>query len=173
MTEHEWHEVSVDPPEIGEVTAAATFYMAEVYFDFSQALLESERPADLAAADRTDYEMALEEEAFPFEEKAIEVHEKNLELMASGIYNAWIERSLGRLANLVPGRYAKFEASSGLIASIDTYEGPLEEAAAGLSVTIRLEDELDISRGDMIGRPHNQPQLRDKNPKQCKYSKSW
>ncbi len=45
------------------------------------------------------------------------------------------------------------------IASIDTYEGPLEEAPAGLSVTIRLEDEIDISRGDMICRPHNQPQV--------------
>ena len=66
--------------------------------------------------------MVLEEEAFPFEEKAIEVHEKNLELMASGIYNAWIEKSLGELAVLVPGRYAKFETSSGLIASLDAYE---------------------------------------------------
>ncbi len=45
------------------------------------------------------------------------------------------------------------------IASIDTYEGSLEEAPAGLSVTIRLEDEIDISRGDMICRPHNQPQV--------------
>ena len=64
---------------------------------------------------------ALEEEAFPFEEKAIEVHRKNLELLASGVYNPWIEKSLGRLADLMPGRYAKFEASSGLIASIDSY----------------------------------------------------
>ena len=107
--------------EVGDVTAAATFYMAEVYFDFSRALVESERPADLSPAERPDYESALEEEAFPFEERAIEVHEKNLELMASGIYNPWIERSLTRLAELVPGRYAKPEASSGWIASIDTY----------------------------------------------------
>jgi hypothetical protein len=107
--------------EVGEVTAAATFYMAEVYSDFSRALIESERPADLDPAEMQDYEMVLEEEAFPFEERAIEVHEKNLELMAAGIYNPWIERSLARLADLMPGRYAKFEASSGLIASIDTY----------------------------------------------------
>jgi len=37
------------------------------------------------------------------------------------MYNAWIDRSLARLAELVPGRYAKFEASSGLIASLDGY----------------------------------------------------
>ncbi len=95
--------------------------MAEVYSDFSRALIESERPAELAPAELQDYEMVLEEEAFPFEEKAIAVHEKNLELMASGIYNPWIEKSLDELAILVPGRYAKFEASSGLIASLDGY----------------------------------------------------
>jgi hypothetical protein len=68
-----------------------------------------------------DYEMVLEEEAFPFEEEAIAVHEKNLELMSVGVYNAWIEKSLGKLAGLMPGRYAKFEESSGLILSIEKY----------------------------------------------------
>ena len=36
-------------------------------------------------------------------------------------------------------------------------DGPLEEAYPPLSVTLRLEDEIDVSRGDMICRPHNQP----------------
>jgi len=119
--------------EVGEVTAAATFYMAQVYLDFSQALLESERPSGLGPAELQEYETALEGEAFPFEERAIEVHEKNLELMAAGVYNQWIESSLGKLAELVPGRYAKFEASSGFIDSIDryAYRSP-EVAAAGV-----------------------------------------
>ena len=43
------------------------------------------------------------------------------------------------------------------IAAIDTYDGPMEEAGPPLSVALTLEDELDISRGDMICRPHNQP----------------
>jgi hypothetical protein len=107
--------------EVGEVTAAATFYMAEVYYDFSQALMKSERPANLAGADLQDYELALEEEAYPFEEQALAVHEKNLELMRAGIFNPWIEKSLDALARLMPGRYAKRELSSGLIASIDGY----------------------------------------------------
>ncbi len=119
--------------EVGEVTAAATFYMAEVYSDFSQSLIESERPADLDPADVRDYETALEEEAFPFEERAIEVHHKNLELMASGIYNPWIEKSLARLADLMPGRYAKFEASSGWIASLDTYAYRAPKAPADVT----------------------------------------
>ncbi|HEX2494136.1 MAG TPA: tetratricopeptide repeat protein, partial [Steroidobacter sp.] len=81
--------------EIGDVTAAATFYMAEVYYDFNRALMESERPSDLQASELQDYELALEEEAYPFEERTIKVHEKNLELMSAGIYNEWIDKSLG------------------------------------------------------------------------------
>lgn len=44
------------------------------------------------------------------------------------------------------------------IKSIDTYEGPIEEAYAPMSVTITLEDDIDISRGDMIVRSNNQPE---------------
>ncbi len=43
------------------------------------------------------------------------------------------------------------------IASIDTADGPVEEAFPPMAVTIRLEDEIDISRGDMLSRPNNQP----------------
>jgi len=43
------------------------------------------------------------------------------------------------------------------IRSIDTFEGPIPEAFAPLSATITLEDEIDISRGDMIVKPNNQP----------------
>ncbi len=45
------------------------------------------------------------------------------------------------------------------IKSIDTFEGPLSEAFPPMSVTIRLEDDIDISRGDMIVKPQNQPEV--------------
>jgi len=45
------------------------------------------------------------------------------------------------------------------IAHIDGPDGPLEEAGPPMSVTIRLADEIDISRGDMIVRPNNQPHV--------------
>jgi cellulose synthase operon protein C len=107
--------------EIADVTAAATFYIAELHADFSRSLLDSERPGDLSPNDRAEYDATLEGEAFPFEEKAISIHEKNLELLGSGVYNPWIDKSLARLAELSPGRYAKFETSSGPVASIDSY----------------------------------------------------
>jgi bifunctional enzyme CysN/CysC len=44
------------------------------------------------------------------------------------------------------------------IARIDSADGPLDEAFSPMSVTMLLEDEIDISRGDMICRPHNQPE---------------
>jgi len=43
------------------------------------------------------------------------------------------------------------------IAGIDMYEESLSEAFPPMSVSIRLEDEIDISRGDMICRPNNLP----------------
>jgi bifunctional enzyme CysN/CysC len=46
------------------------------------------------------------------------------------------------------------------IAAIDTADGPLEEAHPPLSVTLRLEDDLDVSRGDMICRPTDAPEPR-------------
>jgi tetratricopeptide (TPR) repeat protein len=121
--------------EIADVTAAATFYVAETYFDFSRALAESERPTDLPPEDLPAYEEALEEEAFPFEEKAIDTHEKNLEMMQAGVVNAWTEKSLGRLAVMVPGRYAKLELSSGLPGAIDSYvyRSPASQAASPAS----------------------------------------
>jgi bifunctional enzyme CysN/CysC len=43
------------------------------------------------------------------------------------------------------------------IHSIETFDGPVEEAAPPMSVLITLEDDIDVSRGDMLCRPHNQP----------------
>jgi bifunctional enzyme CysN/CysC len=46
---------------------------------------------------------------------------------------------------------------SSRIAGIDTFDGELDEAYPPLSVTMRLEDDIDVSRGDMICRPQNRP----------------
>jgi tetratricopeptide (TPR) repeat protein len=124
--------------QVGEITAAATYYLGEIYRDFSRSLRESERPAGMTGAKLQEYEDALDEEAFPFEEKAIKVHEKNLELMSGDrLYNSWIEKSLARLAEMMPGRYAKAEISSGFLGSIDryAYRSPAAAAAAAAATT--------------------------------------
>ena len=126
--------------EVGEVTAASTFYLAEIYANFSKALLESEHPEGLAPAEMEQYVLAIEEQAYPFEDKAIEMHKKNLELMTVGIYNEWIDKSLQKLAKFIPARYGKPEEESAVISSLDTYlfaiarpEPPALQAPEGAS----------------------------------------
>jgi TolA-binding protein len=104
--------------EIAEMTAATTYQIADIYYEFSKDLLESERPKKLSEVELAEYELLLEEQAYPFEEKAIDVHEKNVELMTAGVFNRWIERSLNQLAKLVPARYAKAEQEELFFASI-------------------------------------------------------
>jgi tetratricopeptide (TPR) repeat protein len=114
--------------EVGDVTAAATYYIAEVYYAFSRSLLDSERPTGLKPAEAAEYEDALQEQAFPFEERAIQVHEKNLELVSAGTYDQWIEKSVAKLAELVPGRYAKEERSVPVLDSLMSFTYRLPSA---------------------------------------------
>jgi len=112
--------------EVGEVTAAATFYLAEIYANFSKDLKESERPTKLSALEREEYDLAIEEQAYPFEEKAIAMHKNNLELISLGVYNEWVDKSLQKLAKFVPARYDKPEEESSVIASLDNYMFAIE-----------------------------------------------
>lgn len=43
------------------------------------------------------------------------------------------------------------------VASIDLHGEPIDEAFAPMSVTLRLQDDIDVSRGDMFCRPNNSP----------------
>lgn len=103
---------------VPEVTTAATFYLAEIYHDLSRDLFASERPPELSALELDQYEILLEEQAFPFEEEAIELHEVNAARTAEGIYDEWVALSLTELAELMPGRYAKHEKGERLVTAI-------------------------------------------------------
>jgi tetratricopeptide (TPR) repeat protein len=107
--------------EIGETTAAATFYLAEIYSHFSEALMASERPPRLSPLEQEEYELAIEDQAYPFEEQSITYHEDNLKLIALGVYNVWVDKSLQKLSKFIPVRYDKPEETSGIISSLNTY----------------------------------------------------
>jgi len=94
---------------IEETSTQATFLTAEIYRDFSQALLHSPRPDGLEGLALEQYGLLLEEQAFPFEEKAIEFYKSNTTLVKTGTFNEWISRSYERLARLLPTRYGKQE----------------------------------------------------------------
>jgi hypothetical protein len=71
--------------------------------------MKSQRPKGLSADELEQYEVLLEEQAFPFEEKAIDIHVANVNRTQDGIYDKWVKNSLGVLGKLQPVRYAKIE----------------------------------------------------------------
>lgn len=91
------------------VTTELTYRIGEIYHAFSQALFDSERPKGLSAEELEQYDILLEEQAYPFEEKAIEVHLVNIQRTRTGIYDAWVRKSFDTLAKLSPVRYGKTE----------------------------------------------------------------
>jgi TolA-binding protein len=97
---------------VAEVTTAATFELGVLYQEFSKALLASDRPRNLSALELEQYNLLLEEQAFPFEEKAIQFHESNLQRVTQGVYNQWVGRSMQALAQIAPGRYGKREQTA-------------------------------------------------------------
>jgi cellulose synthase operon protein C len=114
---------------VAETTTAAGFAMADLYRDFGRALLESERPRNLSADELEQYDLLLEEQAFPFEEKAIDIHERNVRRAAEGLYDPWVQQSYTALAELKPGRWARAEREAGAELPALALE-PLEAALA-------------------------------------------
>ena len=47
------------------------------------------------------------------------------------------------------------------VRAIETADGPLQRAEVGLSVSVRLADHMDVSRGDLIAAVENAPQVTD------------
>lgn len=103
---------------VAEVTTAATFRLGEVYQQFSRDLMDSERPAGLDELALEQYELLLEEQTFPFEEKAIELFQTNTARAADGVWDEWVQKSFAEMASLMPGRYAKMERSEDVVTAI-------------------------------------------------------
>ena len=101
-----------------EVVTAATFNTAALYQDFGKALMQSQRPKALNKAALEQYNVMLEEQAFPFEEKATELHEANARRAAAGVYDEWVKKSFVALRELRPVRYGKNERGEGAIDEI-------------------------------------------------------
>ena len=94
---------------VAAVSTESAYRLGELYKDFGESLMSSERPAGLNAEELLQYDLLLEEQAYPFEEKAIALHETNVQRIGGGLYDTWIRKSMDRLAELLPVRYAKPE----------------------------------------------------------------
>lgn len=109
---------SVLDQQVAESTTNASYHIAELHRRFARALMSSQRPANLNAEELEQYEMLLEEQAYPFEESALEVHEANVARIPQGIFDEWTQGSLEALAQLRPARYAKQELGE------EVFDGP-------------------------------------------------
>ncbi len=103
---------------VEEFATLATYRIGEIYRQLSRDLLDSQRPDDLDALALEQYELLLEEQAYPFEEKAISIHETNSRRSWQGIYDQWVKQSFESLAKLLPARYGKQEREAGFTDAI-------------------------------------------------------
>ncbi|MCC6172783.1 MAG: tetratricopeptide repeat protein, partial [Gammaproteobacteria bacterium] len=114
---------------VGEVTAAATYEMAELYRTLGKDVMASERPKGLSADEREQYDTLLEEQAFPFEEQAIELHSVNAARVRDGYFDDSVQRSYAALAEFKPARYGKTETGTDLGARLASAAPEVRAAA--------------------------------------------
>ncbi len=92
----------------GEAVLSEVLYRrAELYRTLAKDLMASEVPKELNELETMQYQMLLEEEAYPLEERAMDLHTRNHGRLTSHGFDAWIERSLDTLADMHPGRYER------------------------------------------------------------------
>ena len=122
--------------QVAEVTTAATFESAELYRQLGKDLMSSERPKNLSKDELEQYNVLLEEQAFPFEEKSIKLHEVNIGRAKEGTDDEWVQKSYEALAQLNPGRYGKVEIGEQQVESIGAPSAPNAPAAGNASAPV-------------------------------------
>jgi len=95
-----------------------TFNLAEMYRQLAADVMKSERPSDLDEIALEEYDILLEELAYPFEEKAIEIHSSNAQRSWQNIYDEWVVKSFYVLAEIAPALYNKQERTHEVINAI-------------------------------------------------------
>ena len=117
---------TADEYAIADVSTKATYEMAELYRALAKDLQQSERPKKMSADTLEQYDLLLEEQAFPFEERAIELHLANIERAREGVYDDSVKASFEALARLKPARFAKVEVLPALMGAADVDGQPLD-----------------------------------------------
>lgn len=94
---------------VAEFATEANHRIGEVYADLYADLLDSERPQGLDELTLEQYEIMLEEQAYPFKGKAVDMLAINAERSWQGFYDKWVKESFKALEELLPARYGKKE----------------------------------------------------------------
>ncbi|WP_445777424.1 tetratricopeptide repeat protein [Shewanella sp.] len=104
--------------QLAKYVPHATYNLAEMYRQLASDMMSSQRPGDLDELALEEYEILLEELAYPFEEKAIEIHISNTQRAWDDIIDQWIAKSFERLAQMSPALYQKQELTHEVIDAI-------------------------------------------------------
>ncbi|WP_404364148.1 tetratricopeptide repeat protein [Marinobacter sp.] len=104
---------------ISRFSTEAGYRIADIYARLGRDLMDAERPEGLSELEAMQYDLLLEEQAFPFEENAIDIHEQNASRSWNGIYDEWVQESFGALKRLMPGRYDKPEVTAEVVDELD------------------------------------------------------
>ncbi|MFE8069817.1 tetratricopeptide repeat protein [Marinobacteraceae bacterium S3BR75-40.1] len=104
---------------ISSFSTEAGYQMADLYAQLARDLMDSERPEGLSELELSQYELLLEEQSYPFEDNAIDIHEQNASRAWNGIYDEWVKRSYDALKRLLPARYNKPEIAREVVDELD------------------------------------------------------
>ncbi len=103
---------------VAEFATASTYQIADIYAALSRGLMASARPQGLSDMELEQYDVLLEEQAYPFEEQAISIHEINVRRSWDGVYDQWVQKSFAALRALVPARFDKQEMQVSYVEAI-------------------------------------------------------
>lgn len=104
---------------VAEVSTEAGYRIADIYARLGDELMNSEKPPGLTDLEKAQYDLLLEEQAYPLEDSAINIHEQNIARAREGVYDRWVKRSYEALRTLLPGRYDKTEIAGGPAREMD------------------------------------------------------
>ena len=100
---------SIAKYNVAKYTTASTHKVAEIYHILSKDLMNSQRPKGLDEDELEEYGYLLEDQALPFEDKAIEFYQANAKRTAESIYTDAVKESIEVLKKLKPAHYGKSE----------------------------------------------------------------
>ncbi|NVJ61350.1 MAG: tetratricopeptide repeat protein [Gammaproteobacteria bacterium] len=95
--------------KVAEFTTASTHRVGQLYLTLARDIINSERPSGMSEDEAEEYGYLIEDQAFPIEEKAINIFVSNSDRVLTNVYDEWVKRSFAELAKLQPARYNKQE----------------------------------------------------------------
>jgi len=93
--------------QVAEIQSASTFHIGRIYKNLAQDLMQSERPKGLSPLELEQYDILLEEEAYPFEEQAFEIFGINTAKVPEGYFDDWVSKTYEVLSEMNPTEFQR------------------------------------------------------------------